>query len=126
MIEPTSGSKGMIIPVTVSPEGQIQAQQAMERTDFVSLGVKEARIEEFLRKDIGRIFDEEDETLLIVGQQVVNARNARNDLVALDGSGSLVLIEIKRDSLDMVARSEALEFQAIPLRCEPRHYSNRG
>jgi len=109
----TEGSKGMIIPVTVSPEGQIQAQQAMERTDFVSLGVKEARIEEFLRKDIGRIFDEEDETLLIVGQQVVNARNARNDLVALDGSGSLVLIEIKRDSSDMVARPEALEFQAV-------------
>jgi hypothetical protein len=103
----------MIIPITVSTEGLIEAQQAMERTDFASLGVKEARIEEFLRKEIGRIFDDEDETLLIVGQQVVNARNARNDLVALDGSGSLVLIEIKRDSSDMVTRPEALEFQAV-------------
>ena len=43
----------------------------------------------------------------------MNARSARNDLVALDGSGSLVLIEIKRDSSDMVARPEALEFQAV-------------
>jgi hypothetical protein len=104
----------MIIPITVSPEGLIQTQKEPEPTDFASLGVKEAKIEEFLRKDVGRIFDDEDEeTLLVVGQQVVNARNARNDLVALDGSGNLVLIEIKRDSSDMVARSEALEFQAV-------------
>jgi hypothetical protein len=103
----------MIIPITVSPEGLIQAQKEPEATDFASLGVNEAKIEEFLRKDVGRIFDDEDETLLVVGQQVVNARNARNDLVALDGSGNLVLIEIKRDSRDMSARPEALEFQAV-------------
>jgi hypothetical protein len=104
----------MIIPITVSPDGLIQTQKEPEPTDFASLGVNEAKIEDFLRKDIGRIFDDEDEeTLLVVGQQVVNARNARNDLVALDGAGNLVLIEIKRDSSDMVARSEALEFQAV-------------
>ncbi len=103
----------MIIPITVSPEGLIQTHKEPEETDFVSLGVKEANIEEFLRRDVGRIFDDEDETLLVVGQQVVNASNARNDLVALDGSGNLVLIEIKRDSRDMVARTEALEFQAV-------------
>jgi hypothetical protein len=104
----------MIIPITVSPDGLIQTQKEPEATDFVSLGVKEANIEEFLRKDVGRIFDDEDEeTLLIVGQQVVNARNARNDLVALDKNGNLVLIEIKRDSGDMAHRPEALEFQAV-------------
>lgn len=104
----------MIIPITVSAEGLIKTQKEPEATDFVSLGVKEANIEEFLRKNVGRIFDDEDEeTLLIVGQQVVNARNARNDLVALDKNGNLVLIEIKRDSGDMAHRTEALEFQAV-------------
>jgi hypothetical protein len=103
----------MIIPITVTPEGLIQPQKEPEATKFVSLGVKEANIEEFLRKDIGRIFDDEDETLLVVRQQVVNASNGRNDLVALDGWGNLVLIEIKRDSRDMVTRPEALEFQAV-------------
>jgi hypothetical protein len=103
----------MIIPITVSPEGLIQAQGEAEAIDFGPLGVNEAEIEEFLRKDIGSIFDDEDETLLIVGQQVVNASNARNDLVALDGEGNLVLIEIKRDSRDMIARHEAFEFQAV-------------
>jgi hypothetical protein len=50
---------------------------------------------------------------LIVGQQVVNLSGARNDLVALDGSGNLVLIEIKRDATDMAFRKEAMEFQAV-------------
>ena len=75
----------------------------------------EAKIEEFFRKNTGLIFDEEDEeeTLLIVGQQVANLSGARNDLVALDGSGNLVLIEIKRDATDIASRKEAMEFQAV-------------
>ncbi len=82
---------------------------------FESLGLTEANIEEFLRKNIRLLFDEDedDETLLIVGQQVVNLRGARNDLVALDGDGYLVLIELKRDAADMAARREAMEFQAV-------------
>jgi hypothetical protein len=62
------------------------------------------------------IFDEEDgevTTALIVGQQVVNDSGGRNDLVALDSEGNLVLIEIKRDSKDMEYRSEPMELQAI-------------
>jgi hypothetical protein len=51
--------------------------------------------------------------LLIVGQQVINLQNTRNDLVALDANGNLVLIEIKRDASDMASRIEAMEFQAI-------------
>ena len=61
-----------------------------------SLGLKETHIEDFLRKNIGLIFEDDDETLLIVGQQVVNNSGGRNDLVAIDSNGNLVLIEINK------------------------------
>jgi hypothetical protein len=35
--------------------------------------------------------------LLIVGQQVINKEGGRSDLVAVDGEGNVVLIELKRD-----------------------------
>lgn len=102
------------IPITITPTKDILAESGVERVDFESLGLTEAKIEEFLRKNIRLLFeDEDDETLLIVGQQVVNLKGARNDLVALDGNGNLVLVEIKRDASDMAARTEAMEFQAI-------------
>ncbi len=106
----------MIIPITLSEENEIRAEAALSEVTFKSLGLREAQLEEFIRKNIQLIFgeeDEDDETLLIVGQQVPNAAGGRNDLVALDGNGSLVLIEIKRDAQDMVIRLEPMEFQAI-------------
>lgn len=104
----------MIVSIDVqAPE--IQIAQQVEEISFKTLGLTEAKIEEFFRKNIGLIFDEEDEeeTLLIVGQQVANLSGARNDLVALDGTGNLVLIEIKRDAPDIASRKEAMEFQAV-------------
>jgi hypothetical protein len=105
----------MIIPITVTPTSDIVVDQEMEEISFQEINVNEAKVEEFLRKNIGLIFEEEEgeETLLIVGQQVANLRRARNDLVALDAAGNLVLIEIKRDASDMTSRVEALEFQAV-------------
>jgi hypothetical protein len=104
----------MLIPITITPTKDILAETDVERVGFESLGLTEANIEEFLRKNIRLLFDDEDdETLLIVGQQVVNLKGARNDLVALDGNGNLVLVEIKRDAADIAARTEAMEFQAI-------------
>ena len=55
----------------------------------------------------------QDETLLVVGKQVVNKENGRSDLTAVDEDGNLVLIEIKRDVEDIRQRKEAFEFQAI-------------
>jgi len=105
----------MLIPISITPTKDIVAETEVEKVEFETLGLTEAKIEEFIRKNIRLIFDEEedDETLLIVGQQVINLKGARNDLVALDGNGNLVLIEIKRDAADMASRMEAMEFQAV-------------
>ena len=51
--------------------------------------------------------------MLIVGRQVRNEKNGRSDLTAVDNSGNIVLIEIKRDRKDIEHRKEAFEFQAI-------------
>ena len=84
----------------------------LEEITFGELGMKESDIEEILRKNIDMVCSDE-ESLLVVGQQVKNAKNGRSDLTAIDNEGNLVLIEIKRDKKDIEARSEAFEFQAI-------------
>lgn len=88
--------------------------EPLEDRSFSSLEMKESDIEEFVRKNISIIFSGEDEkSLIIVGQQVINSQRGRCDLVALDSDGNLVLIEIKRDLVDIVQRKEDFEFQAI-------------
>jgi len=72
----------------------------IKTTNFKSLNIKESDIEEFIRKNIGEVFGEE-ETLLIVGKQVHNEAKGIIDLIALDKNGYLVLIEIKRDVNDL-------------------------
>lgn len=105
----------MLIHITTATDGKrIQHVDDVENLTFASLSLVEADIEEFLRAHIHLLLDDDQErSLLIVGQQVRNQQNGRNDLVALDSRGNLVLIEIKRDAKDMAARSECLESQAI-------------
>lgn len=99
------------IPININ--GQvIEVDSEVEELTFKELNLKEAHLEEFLRKNIGQLFGDE-ESLLIVGQQVIDQEGSRSDLVAVDGDGCLVLIEIKRDLLDIKSRSETLESQAI-------------
>lgn len=86
--------------------------EKVEPVTFSELGMKENDIEEILRCNIDMLCDEE-ESMLIVGQQVRNEKHGRSDLTAIDNSGYLVLIEIKRDHKDIVNRAEAFEFQAI-------------
>ena len=100
----------MLIPVRIKDFIEIEDIE-IENTNFKSLNLREEHIEEFLRKNIEVIFEEE--TLLMVGKQVVNKENGRSDLTAVDENGSLVLIEIKRDAEDIRQRKEAFEFQAI-------------
>ena len=78
---------------------------------FKELSLKEKDLEEFLRVNIDTIFD--NETLLVIGHQVLDNQNGRSDLIAIDSNGNLVLIEIKRDKEDSQARKEPLELQAI-------------
>lgn len=84
----------------------------IEDLTFSDLNMKEDSIEEILRQNIDMICNDE-ESLLLVGQQVKNQIQARSDLIAVDQDGNLVLIELKRDKKDIEHRKEALEFQAI-------------
>ncbi len=84
----------------------------IESITFFELGMKESDIEEILRQNVDMICDDE-ESMLIVGQQVKNELRGRSDLTAVDNNGDIVLIEIKRDKADIVSRKEAFEFQAI-------------
>lgn len=84
----------------------------IEETTFAELGMKESDIEEILRKNVDMICDDE-ESMLIVGQQVQDEKKGRSDLTAIDNNGDMVLIEIKRDKRDIVGRKESFEFQAI-------------
>ncbi len=102
----------MFVPIKISDKGIFPRDSEIEEHTFKSVGLKEMDIEEYLRKNIKVIF-EDDENLLIVGQQVHNSGGGRSDLTALDKDGSLVLIEIKRDIKDVSKRKESLEFQAI-------------
>lgn len=105
----------IIIPVQTEKDGnktRITHDEVQELT-FKELGVTEADLEEFVRQNIEVLFPDGEETLLVVGQQNRNKEGGRADLIALDGDGNIVLIELKRDKQDMVARKEAFEFQAI-------------
>lgn len=84
----------------------------IEDLTFSDLNMKVDSIEEILRQNIDMICNDE-ESLLLVGQQVKNQIQARSDLIAVDQDGNLVLIELKRDKKDIEHRKEALEFQAI-------------
>lgn len=99
------------IEVIANQMEELSLADILVRNGNEGIRFKEADLEEFVRKNIQLVFPQE--TLLIVGQQVVNKEGGRSDLVALDDSGSIVLIELKRDANDMKTRKEALEFQAI-------------
>ena len=110
----------MLIPVVVK-NGLAKSEELVENSTFKDLGLKESDLEEFIRSNVELVVqdeeDEEDEgdggeTILVVGQQVANVERGRNDLVAIDDVGSLVLIELKRDEEDAAARKEPMEFQA--------------
>ena len=82
------------------------------KTTFSEIGLFEVDIEELLRKNIDMLLSDE-ESMLIVGQQVRNEQHGISDLTAIDQDGNIVLIEIKRDLADITTRKEPFEFQAI-------------
>lgn len=84
----------------------------LEAVSFSDLKWKESDIEELIRKNVDMLCDDED-SMIIVGQQVQDVNHKRSDLTAIDQNGNIVLIEIKRDVQDILSRKEQLEFQAI-------------
>src|SRR5687768_4723385 len=100
-----------LLPVRLEKNGtrtRILREEAQNLT-MRALGLSEADIEEFIRLNLAVLFPYEEENLLIVGQQVRNLEAGRADLVAVDGNGSMVLIELKRDADDSGRRKEAFE-----------------
>lgn len=120
-----------LVPVqfTVTPDNKkvmIEAnQKGFVRTEFAkiplkcadgtAITVKEGDLEELVRRNIELLSAAmADETsMLVIGQQTTNTAGGRADLVAIDGGGSLVLIELKRDAKDAQQRPEPMELQAI-------------
>lgn len=101
----------MLIPVNINDGIKLRDFKIRE-SSFKNLDLKESHIEDFLRENVDIIFGDE-ESLLIVGQQVRNKKKGRSDLTAIDSNGNMVLIEIKRDIDDIEQRKEPFEFQAI-------------
>jgi len=100
-----------LFPVSVEDK-KIEKDEVSELT-FSDLDLKEKHIEDFIRRNVDVLFLDEDESLLVVGQQVRNSGGGISDLVALDATGNIVLIELKRDKTDAGNRKEPFEFQAI-------------
>ena len=93
--------------------------------DFDTLGSKlfqrsqtftERHLEDLCRENpslfLGIDPDDPEESLLVIGQQVRQS-GGRSDLVLVDGDGSLVLVELKRDATASVNRREPFEWQAL-------------
>lgn len=108
----------MLIQVDLT-NGLTKKDAVFKSTTFKALDLKESALEEFIRNNIQVLFTSENaqgaanESLLVIGQQVVSTQGGRTDLIGVDGNGSLTLVEIKRDVADIKQRKEPFEFQAI-------------
>ena len=66
----------------------------------------EERIEKWLIRDISLLSPE----LLVIGQQVATASGGFIDLLCIDASGTLVIIELKRDKTPREVTAQALDY----------------
>ena len=66
----------------------------------------EARLEEWIRDDIGMVNDD----LLVIGQQVATEHTGAIDLLALDPDANLVILELKRDMTPREVVAQALDY----------------
>ena len=66
----------------------------------------EKRIETWLIKDIDILSPD----LLVIGQQVVTAYNKFIDILCMDRSGNLVVVELKRDLAPRDVTAQALDY----------------
>ncbi|MFH1465461.1 MAG: hypothetical protein ABIO70_13825 [Pseudomonadota bacterium] len=107
--------------VKLSIQNDAFEAEEVEALEFSSLplrkgnAAREADLEDLIAHNPSLIeaSGDEDETLLIIGRQVSTATGKRMDLVALDNTGALILIEVKRDTRDVAARKDNAEIQAV-------------
>lgn len=108
--------------VKIDPQSGNDLEEA-EVMSFASLpfngdsNAREEHLEDLIAENASVIEsangDDSGESLLIIGRQVRTTTSKRMDLVALDGSGVLILIEVKRDAEDMKHRKDHAEIQAV-------------
>lgn len=67
---------------------------------------REARIEKWIMSDISLLSPD----LLIIGEQVKTAFGKFIDLLCIDGSGNLVIVELKRDMTPREVTAQALDY----------------
>ena len=100
----------MIYSVEVKGK-KIKLVEESKDLTFKEWGLVETDLEQFVCEHPEVLF--EDETCILIGRHAVDKAKNINDLMAIDGDGNLILIELKRDKKDMKNRTESLEFQAI-------------
>ena len=90
--------------------------EVANEVNFSEVGWTEPdEIEDMVANNLEKFVDVngKEENLIVVGRQVSDESRGRNDIVALDGNGNIVLIEIKRDLRDSKRRRENIESQAV-------------
>lgn len=90
--------------------------EVANKVNFSEVGWTEPdEIEDMVANNLEKFVDVngKEENLIVVGRQVSDESRGRNDIVALDGNGNIVLIEIKRDLKDSKRRRENIESQAV-------------
>jgi len=109
----------MLFKLTPGPNPELEEAEyiSFSTLPFTQNGnAKEDDLENLIAENASLIdtatFDS-DATLLIIGRQVHTKTNRRMDLVAIDGTGALILIEVKRDAEDVKARLDHAEIQSV-------------
>ena len=101
-------------------DGGLDMEQA-EVVPFASVpvrgssGAHETDLEHLIAENIGLLESEtgDEESLLVIARQAVTSTRRRLDLVAIDNTGAIILIEVKRDAIDVQNRADHAEIQAI-------------
>jgi len=87
-----------------------------------SIQVKEKHIEEWIAKNPDLLFSYPEE-VMIIAQEVSGELMA--DLLAVDSQGSLIIIEIKRDSSDRNTIGQILDYAAILSKWSDENFNSR-
>lgn len=73
----------------------------------------ERDLEDLIANNVNLIESNEEETMLLIGRQIRTGTGRIMDLVAIDNTGALTLIEVKRDMLDIRSRADHAEIQSV-------------
>jgi len=73
----------------------------------------ERDLEELIANNVNLIEQDEEETMLVIGRQIRTGTGRVMDLVAIDNTGALTLIEVKRDMHDVRSRVDHAEIQSV-------------